>query len=84
LEQLQLALNAAATLLLRFYSAGVKTKFKSSGDPVTAADRAADQLLFEMLVRGKEGWLSEENTQLRRRKATRRAGPYAFLDCPSE
>jgi myo-inositol-1(or 4)-monophosphatase len=61
LKRIQLALDAAASLLLRFYSAGVKTEFKSSGDPVTAADRATNQLLFEMLVRGKEGWLSEES-----------------------
>lgn len=61
LERIRLALDAAASLLLRFYSAGVKAEFKSCGDPVTKADRAANQLLFEMLVRGKEGWLSEES-----------------------
>jgi myo-inositol-1(or 4)-monophosphatase len=33
---------------------------KSGGDPVTDVEREVNQLLFEMLVRDGEGWLSEE------------------------
>jgi myo-inositol-1(or 4)-monophosphatase len=61
LERIQIALDAAGSLLLRYYCAGVTTEFKSAGDPVTAADRAVDQLLSEMLPKNGEGWLSEES-----------------------
>jgi myo-inositol-1(or 4)-monophosphatase len=62
LQRIKEALHAASSLLLRFYAAGVKTEFKSPGDPVTAADRAVNSLLCEMLVREGDGWLSEEST----------------------
>jgi myo-inositol-1(or 4)-monophosphatase len=62
LKRIKCALEAAAPLLLRFYSAGVKAEFKTTGDPVTAADRAVNNLLWEMLARDGEGWLSEEST----------------------
>jgi myo-inositol-1(or 4)-monophosphatase len=61
LERIQAALHAAGSVLLHFYSAGVATEFKPEGDPVTAADRAVNQLLSEMLPRSGEGWLSEES-----------------------
>src|SRR5215470_14051565 len=34
---------------------------KSGGDPVTDAEREVNQLLFGILVRDAEGWLSEES-----------------------
>jgi len=61
LERIQAALEAAGSLLRRFYSAGVTAEFKSQGHPVTVADRAANQLLWEMLPQHGEGWLSEES-----------------------
>lgn len=67
MERIQVALDAAAALLLRFHSEGVKTEFKKTGDPVTAADRAVNQLLSGMLPRSGDGWLSEESADDRTR-----------------
>lgn len=62
LKRIKRALDAAASLLLRYYAAGVNVEFKRTGEPVTAADRAVNQLLYEMLAKDGEGWLSEEST----------------------
>ncbi len=62
LKRIKRALDAAASLLLDFYARRVDAEFKSTGEPVTAADRAVNQLLYEMLARDGEGWLSEEST----------------------
>jgi len=54
------ALKAAAQALQSFASPAKTVQAKDHGGPVTAADRVIDELLFEMLPLGSEGWLSEE------------------------
>ena len=39
----------------------VRVDRKRGGDPVTDIEREVNQLLFEILVRDSEGWLSEES-----------------------
>ena len=61
LERIQAALEAAGSLLPAFlFGSAVTVEFKGQGHPVTVADRAANQLLWEMLPEHGEGWLSEE------------------------
>jgi len=61
LRRIAKALSAAAALLLEFRSCPAAPEFKSSGDPVTAADLATNELLFRMLPSDGDGWLSEES-----------------------
>lgn len=73
LERIQEALNAAARALSPFAPAAVKADQKASGrGPVTEADRAANKVLREVLIRDGEGWLSEESVddleRLRKRR----------------
>ncbi len=60
-ERIGEALAAAERALSPFVSGNVKAEEKSlDRGPVTEADRAVDRVLRETLVRGDEGWLSEE------------------------
>lgn len=55
------ALSAAAEAIRPFTPGAVDFKEKSSrGDPVTAADLAANEVLLRILPKPGEGWLSEE------------------------
>lgn len=54
------ALEQAGTLLAGFAGKDLEVERKAPGHPVTEADRAADDLLRELLPRDDEGWLSEE------------------------
>src|SRR2546426_527124 len=54
------ALEAAAEVLQPYITTAVPFELKQKGEPVTAADRAVNQLLFQSLPRRDEGWLSEE------------------------
>jgi myo-inositol-1(or 4)-monophosphatase len=55
-------LNAAAEALMPFTPGDIAFERKETrGDPVTAADEAADRVLREILPREGEGWLSEES-----------------------
>jgi myo-inositol-1(or 4)-monophosphatase len=61
LNRIREALLAAAAVIRPFTPGAVEYDEKSSrGDPVTAADLAADEVLREILPRSGEGWLSEE------------------------
>lgn len=61
LERIRVALRAAAEALRPFTAGAVSWERKSErGDPVTAADRAVDEVLRRILPRPGEGWLSEE------------------------
>jgi myo-inositol-1(or 4)-monophosphatase len=62
LERIQEALEQAADALSAFVPGMVKADYKSGKDPVTEADRTANRVLREALVRDGEGWLSEEST----------------------
>jgi myo-inositol-1(or 4)-monophosphatase len=61
LSRIREALEAAASALSPFVPGKVKAEFKSGDDPVTEADRAANRVLREVLLRDGEGWLSEES-----------------------
>jgi len=55
------ALDAAADAVSGFIPGAVKAEYKPGMDPVTEADRTANRVLRELLVRDGEGWLSEES-----------------------
>jgi myo-inositol-1(or 4)-monophosphatase len=55
------ALEAAGKIYRSRSIESVRVDRKSSGDPVTDAEREVNQLLFEMLVNNGDGWLSEES-----------------------
>lgn len=55
------ALEAGAKLYRSRSMESVRIDRKQGGDPVTDAEREVNQLLFEMLVQPRDGWLSEES-----------------------
>ena len=62
LARIHEAIRAAAEALQPFTPGEVEFEIKSErGDPLTAADEAADRVLREMLPTKGEGWLSEES-----------------------
>ena len=60
LYRIQEALQAAAMLLRSKLAEGVMVQRKAGGDPVTEVDRALDEMLYRLLPRDGDGWLSEE------------------------
>jgi len=63
LDRIREALQAATAAISPFTPGAVKADQKPHGrGPVTEADRAADRVLQEVLLREGEGWLSEEST----------------------
>ena len=61
LRRISEALDAAVGALSAFVPGAVKADHKSGGrGPVTAADRAVDQVLREILLQNGDGWFSEE------------------------
>ena len=63
LERIHEALQKAVSAISSFVPGAVKADQKPSGrGPVTEADRVADRVLREALLREGEGWLSEEST----------------------
>lgn len=63
LRQIEAALHAAAAVCRNFRYETVPVEQKAGGEPVTAVDRAVNELLSEMLPHGDEGWLSEESAE---------------------
>jgi myo-inositol-1(or 4)-monophosphatase len=63
LTRIKEALQEAAKAISRFVPGQVAVAFKSGDDPVTEADRVANQVLREILVRNGDGWLSEESAE---------------------
>ncbi|MDX1493014.1 MAG: 3'(2'),5'-bisphosphate nucleotidase CysQ [Longimicrobiales bacterium] len=62
LKRIMEGLKAAAEAVAPFEPGNVAFQRKEArGDPVTAADEAADEVLREILPRAGEGWLSEES-----------------------
>jgi myo-inositol-1(or 4)-monophosphatase len=55
------ALDAAARAVKEFIPGRTHADYKDGHDPVTEADRTANRVLREILVRDGEGWLSEES-----------------------
>lgn len=63
LDRIHEALQKARAAISSFVPGAVKADQKPLGrGPVTEADRAADRVLREVLLREGEGWLSEEST----------------------
>ncbi len=73
LTRIHEALKAAAEAIRPFIPGAVDYEEKSSrGDPVTAADLAANDVLLELLPSKDEGWLSEETADSPERLRHRR------------
>ena len=72
LERIHSALEAARLVFQRFTPGEIAAEYKSGHDPVTEADTAVDAVLRKELLRGDEGWLSEESvddfTRLKRKR----------------
>jgi len=67
------ALRAAADAVQDFTPGAVEFETKAErGDPLTAADLAADRVLRDVLVQPGEGWLSEESADDRSRMSCAR------------
>lgn len=67
LERIVAALQAGAALYRSRSIESVRVEEKNGGDPVTDAECEVNELLFKMLVRGGEGWLSEESADSQKR-----------------
>ena len=61
LERIQAAIEAAKLVFNRFAPGEIAAEYKAGHDPVTEADRELDAVLRKNLLRGDEGWLSEES-----------------------
>ena len=81
LDRIKEALEAAAEAIRPFTPGAVAFDEKSSrGDPVTAADLAANEALLESLLADGEGWLSEETADSPERLEKRRVWVVDPLD----
>jgi myo-inositol-1(or 4)-monophosphatase len=81
LARIHEALRAAAEAIRPFTPGAVDYEEKSSrGDPVTAADLAANDVLLELLPSENEGWLSEETADSPERLRYRRVWVVDPLD----
>ena len=62
LELSQNATKKAANVILKYYNSSYEVQMKGKGNPVTAADIEADEILKEILMKETPdfGWLSEE------------------------
>ena len=61
LDRIVAALDAGGEIYRSRSMENVRVYKKSGGDPVTEAEIAVNQRLFEMLVQDGDGWLSEES-----------------------
>ena len=61
LARIHAALEAGREVLNRYTPGEIDAEYKAGHDPVTEADRAVDMALRRELLRGDEGWLSEES-----------------------
>ena len=80
LRRIEEALGEAARVLVPFIPGAVAFDDKGGGDPVTAADRALNELLRDLLPRADEGWLSEETVDDLSRLGKRRVWVVDPLD----
>lgn len=61
LTRIQCALEAVVREISPFRTGQVQAEYKSDNHIVTSADRVANRVLREILVRDHDGWLSEES-----------------------
>src|SRR5215472_1225942 len=72
-ERIRQALDLALDALREFTPGSIQARQKSGGrGPVTEADQRVSEVLRKALVRGDEGWLSEETVDDFERLAKRR------------
>jgi myo-inositol-1(or 4)-monophosphatase len=84
-ERIKEALEAAVQALTPFVSGNVKADQKANDrGPVTEADREVNRVLHKALVRGDEGWLSEETIDDPERLKKRRVWVVDPLDGTKE
>ncbi len=74
------ALQAAVCAISRFIPGNVKADYKPGQDPVTEADRVANDVLRGILVKDEEGWLSEESADDQQRLSKERVWVVDPLD----
>ncbi len=72
LRRIDEALQRAVAALAPFTPGAVGSRLKAGGDPVTAADRAVNDVLEATLPEAGEGWLSEETADDAHRLGCRR------------
>lgn len=85
LTRIHAALRAATDALSTFVPETIRVEHKSEGrGPVTEADRVANLVLHEALVRDDEGWLSEETVDDLARLTMQRVWVVDPLDGTSE
>ena len=80
LLRIQEALQAAARAVSCFVPGKVKADYKPGQDPVTEADRVANEVLREILIQEGEGWLSEESEDDKQRLSKERVWVVDPLD----
>src|ERR1039458_3865074 len=80
LERIHSALEAVRVVFQRFTPGEIAAEYKSGYDPVTEADTAVDAVLRKELLRGDEGWLSEESVHDLSRLRNRRVWVVDPLD----
>src|ERR1700693_2643255 len=61
LKRIKAALEAAVETFSSFMLSSLTIEFKAGDDPVTEADRTVNRVLYQILKRDDEGWLSEES-----------------------
>jgi myo-inositol-1(or 4)-monophosphatase len=61
LERIHSAIESAKRVFRKFTPGEIAAEYKAGHDPVTEADRELDLVLRKNLLRGGEGWLSEES-----------------------
>jgi myo-inositol-1(or 4)-monophosphatase len=84
LTRIEEALDAAVESIRPSLSTTIKPEYKPGNQVITAADREANRVLRDILVRGNEGWLSEESTDEFARLDKRRVWIVDPLDGTSE
>jgi len=84
LWRIQRALQAAREVLQAFRPGTVRAEWKEGNHLVTAADRAVDEKLRELLPESGEGWLSEETADDLSRLTKRRVWIVDPLDGTNE
>src|SRR5262252_2345944 len=80
LLRIEEALQAAVATLSHFIPGNVKVDYKPGADPVTEADRAANDVLRRVLIQNGEGWLSEESVDDKQRLGKERVWVVDPLD----
>lgn len=80
LDRIARALREASEILTGFFRSDLEVQRKAGGDPVTEADRTANDVLHRILPGPGDGWLSEETVDDPARLTARRVWVVDPLD----